>query len=82
MLNKGGVIKGVCKLRLPACIEEYADANNACADSTECLGECLVKQPFAEAGKPVTGVCSENNDACGCFQMIKSGVAQQVICVD
>jgi hypothetical protein len=81
-LNKGGVIKGVCMMSLPACVETYTDANKACTDSKECSGKCLVKEPFVDAGTVVIGSCSIDNNVCGCFQTVKSGVAQHALCVD
>jgi hypothetical protein len=81
-LNNGGVIKSVCMLKIPACVQEYADAGKACTDGSDCSGECLTGQPFFDAGVTVTGACSVNNDICGCFQSVKLGVAQPALCVD
>ena len=79
-LDNGGVIKSVCMLGIPFCIQNHMDAGKACSDSAECSGDCRREDEFVEAGSKAAGVCSADNDPCGCFQIITSGVAQDGIC--
>jgi len=81
-LNHGGVIKGVCMSGLPTCVQQYLDAGKKCSDSTQCAGECRVEHDFVKKGLPIMGYCSADNDPCGCFQLVKSGIAQATLCVD
>ncbi|KGJ96077.1 hypothetical protein [Colwellia psychrerythraea] len=81
-LNHGGMIKGVCMSNLPSCVQQYLDAGTKCSDSTKCAGECRIEHDFVKKDLPAEGYCSADNDPCGCFQLIKSGVAQAVLCAD
>lgn len=81
-LNHGGVIKGVCMSGLPTCVQQYLDAGKKCSDSSECAGECRIEHDFVKEKSPAVGYCSADDDPCGCFQVIKSGVAQAALCVD
>ena len=81
-LSHGGVIKGVCMSDLPTCVQQYLDAGKKCSDSAECVGECRIEHDFVKKNLPAVGYCSADNNPCGCFQLIKSGVAQAVLCAD
>lgn len=81
-LNHGGVIKGICMSGLPTCVQQYLDAGKKCSDSTQCAGKCRIEHNFVKKDLPAVGFCSADNDPCGCFQLIKSGIAQAVLCAD
>lgn len=81
-LDSGGIIKNVCMMRLPACVQVHADAGKTCSDSANCAGECRVVGEFVAAGGQSVGVCSADSNPCGCFQRIDAGLAQAPLCVD
>lgn len=80
----GGEWKPICRMQKPACVTTYADAGKACTDGSECAGDCVSAGggEFPAAGATATGVCSTNNDPCGCKQTITGGKANAAICVD
>lgn len=81
-LDGGGIIKGICMKRLPACVQIYSDAGKKCNSSSECMGDCRHAGDSMPVGDKADGICSESNDPCGCFQNVENGVAQLVLCVD
>ncbi|BAJ03234.1 hypothetical protein [Shewanella violacea] len=81
-LEHGGVVKNVCMMGMPACVQLYMDAGKKCTDSSECAGECRISKDFVDAGVQAVGSCSRDNDPCGCFQLVKSGVADHALCTD
>ncbi len=81
-LHNGGVIKNVCMLGTPACIQTYVDAGKSCSDSSECSGECTITDNFVDVGNETIGFCSVDNDPCGCSQLIVNGKATPALCID
>ncbi|WP_444994698.1 hypothetical protein [Aliikangiella sp. IMCC44359] len=80
-LNSGGTIKKACMAGIPTCIRTYQDAGKKCSSSKECQGICVTPVELS-AGVKTEGVCSANNNPCGCFQEVDSGISQPFLCVD
>ena len=77
----GGEVMPVCLSGVPACVTPYADAGQACSDSSECEGMCLYEgSPDLDA--EVTGSCQRDDNPCGCFGEVVDGKAQVALCVD
>jgi hypothetical protein len=81
---KGGSLHPVCRMATPICVVRYRDAGKACTDNSQCLGECVTssttRRPFWPWDKPAVGVCSPDNDPCGCKTEIIGGKPQDYIC--
>ena len=71
---------------IPACVVPYADAGEACTDSSECEGRCLVDLTNTDAnpavGSSATGICEADTDPCGCWYEVLDGTTQQGLCAD
>lgn len=78
---RGGNYQPVCLMGRPMCVLPHADAGKSCTDSSQCEGRCVVENG-ADPGKQVTGVCSRNNNPCGCFTLVQNGVSQPTLCAD
>lgn len=79
----GGDWRPICRMQKPACVISYPDAGKACTDGDDCAGNCVAKAAVAMTdGKPATGICSANNDPCGCMQLIEDGKALPMLCAD
>ena len=91
-MGHGGAWKRVCLAQEYRCVIPYPDAGQACSDSSECKGQCLidltdkcdpgsgcshVKVP--DAGSEVRGMCQVDNDPCGSFVVVKKGHAQSIV---
>jgi len=81
-LDKGGVIKNVCMLAVPTCIQSYKDAGKECIDSSDCSGDCRIENEFVVAGAKTAGFCSADNNPCGCYQLVVNGKAEDALCAD
>lgn len=78
---KGGTITPVGKAQIPTCVVPYADAGKACADKSQCQGECVLEGNLETQG-PVTGACQKTNRQFGCYAKVVDGKATGAICVD
>jgi len=63
-----------------SCDFRASDFGKSCADSTQCLGECLAPNE-AKPEESTTGTCSEYLKVFGCFKYMKQGVVES-LCVD
>jgi hypothetical protein len=79
----GGDWRPICRMQKPACVITYPDADKACSDGDDCVGDCLgAVTGAADAGQPATGVCSTSSDPCGCKTRIEDGKATATLCID
>jgi hypothetical protein len=78
----GGKVQGVCMFGLPACVRKYSDAGKVCMDKSDCIGQCVQKEPSLSAGAQTTGVCEVSSDQCGCQSLVVAGRATQEVCWD
>lgn len=79
----GGHIQPVCLSGEKVCLTDYTDAGKACSSSTECQGKCVYAGPEGKAvGDSVMGQCEENNNPCGCWQLVEKGELHAQICAD
>ena len=83
-LSQGGDWAPICRLQRPACVVKFSDAGKACTDSDQCQGVCYANPAggASQAGKVVTGACSNNSNPCGCNARVEDGVASPILCVD
>ena len=78
---KGGAIQPVGKAQIPTCVIPYADAGKACADKSQCQGECVLEGDLEARGE-VTGACQKTDHQFGCYAKVVNGKATAAICVD
>ncbi len=78
---RGGNYQPVCLMGRPMCVLPHADAGRSCTDSSQCEGRCVAENG-ADPGKQVAGVCSRDNNPCGCFTLVQNGVSQPTLCAD
>lgn len=78
----GGEIQAAGRAGSERCIQSFEDAGTACADDSDCTGNCLVQGEFLDAGAEVTGACAPDDNPFGCYQAVSGGTAEQAICVD
>lgn len=76
-----GEIRRVCLTGTRMCVVNFSDGGKACRDSSECQGRCLADSP-TQQGQQTTGKCAKADEPCGCFIMVKNGIAQPGLCVD
>ncbi len=78
----GGEVRPAGRAGFDNCIQTFDDAGDACSDTSDCTGRCLVDGEMVEAGTEVTGQCAEDDERFGCYQEIEDGKAKPGICVD
>jgi len=91
-LKEGGDWRRVCIAQLYQCVKPYKDGGKICADSSECIGECIFDLTthcdeaercddltIPQPGDEVMGVCQYDDDPCGSFVIIRQGRAQPII---
>lgn len=78
---KGGAMTPVGKAQIPTCVIPYADGGKACADKSDCQGQCVLEGNL-EAQGPVAGACQKTNRQFGCYARVVNGKATAAICVD
>ena len=67
------------------CITPYADGGKRCADSDDCLGDCLATDEPAVSpaeGRARPGVCAADSYPFGCRGRVEDGRAGPVLCAD
>jgi len=80
---RGGKIRPVCRMQVPACVVRFADAGKRCTDKSQCQGLCLLDGDHpADLGAPAHGRCQEEDDPCGCKIEVKNGKVAGGRCVD
>ncbi len=77
----GGEVHQAGLLGYENCILPYADAGQACSDSSECLGDCRLTD-FSKPEDSITGTCQINDSPFGCYQTVENGRAGHMLCVD
>ncbi|WP_084418460.1 hypothetical protein [Henriciella litoralis] len=79
----GGSVQRAGMLGWENCIQMMPDAGEMCRDSSDCFSECRVSSEApADPGTPTTGQCAPTDSPFGCYQRVKDGVADGMICVD
>ncbi len=78
----GGDVQQAGLLGNEICVQTLPDAGETCSDSTDCLGRCLIQGDSVEPGMTATGQCTANDNPFGCFQAVRDGVADGMLCVD
>ncbi|HJV40984.1 hypothetical protein [Caulobacter sp.] len=78
---QGGSIQPVGRAQIPTCVVPYADGGKACADKSDCQGQCVLEGNLEPQG-PVTGACQKTNRQFGCYARVVNGKATAAICVD
>lgn len=79
----GGEIMRVGLLGYENCVQTYADAGKACADASDCLGQCLsAPGEDASPGDMTAGECKATDSPFGCHTTIADGRAEGTLCVD
>lgn len=76
-----GEIRPVCLTGTRMCVVNFSDSGKACRDSSECQGRCLA-DPGTQQLQPATGKCAKADEPCGCFILVKNGIAQPGLCID
>jgi hypothetical protein len=80
---KGGSIRDVCILQLPACVAPYSDGGRRCSDNSQCQGKCLAQLDHApKLGERVNGRCELDDDPCGCKIEVIQGAVGDSACYD
>lgn len=75
--KQGNVWKPQGKAQIPACISTYSDAGKPCSASTECQGDCMVKDPKQPA------VCASSSSRFGCGSSIEEfNKHGGILCID
>lgn len=78
----GGIIQRAGLLGHEHCIQTLPDAGNACRDTDECHGRCIIVGDSVEPGAETKGQCSATDNPFGCFQEVADGKAHPPLCVD
>ena len=80
----GGVIQKAGRLGWQQCVQTFADAGEACSDSADCIGSCLLAGDAGsvDPGTPVQGICQADDSPFGCYTSVENGRAGLSICID
>jgi putative hemolysin len=80
---KGGTIKLVGMMQMPACVIPSRDAGKACTDGDQCQGDCWAS-PDTSPGRDgkASGYCQPDNMPFGCHAAVEDGVLQPALCAD
>ncbi|MEM5517115.1 hypothetical protein WNY37_09155 [Henriciella sp. AS95] len=78
----GGEVKQAGLLGAEHCIQALPDDGMVCSDSSDCVGRCMISGESVEPGTETTGQCAATDNPFGCFQLVKDGRADGMLCVD
>ncbi|WP_370237620.1 MULTISPECIES: hypothetical protein [Henriciella] len=78
----GGEVQKAGLLGAEHCIQSLPDDGKVCTDSSDCVGRCMVSGESVEVGAETVGQCAATDNPFGCFQLVKDGVADGMLCVD
>jgi hypothetical protein len=76
-----GIWKGVPEAEYALCVRKATDAGRPCSDGSQCIVGCVMSGSV-EVGVKTRGICRGNDSGYGCFQEVRRGIAQDVICND
>lgn len=81
-LRSGGRWLGPVALGEHACAYKARDAGRPCRDGRECEGDCIAREDVP-AGTPGPGNCSQETSNLGrCVNLVTSGAATGLICLE